>query len=233
MLQNYRYINHVKEQNPSLLITKNQSTTNGAESSSVHWLIWYIRRCILERFIFKIQIGKKFQQVFHMMNFNGRFISFNCNNTIFCIASICKIFMFSFLPWYANDSFILVKFSLIKKGLLLGLNMYFFLTWENFFLLYRACLACLLFTKQIIVLVLPILVSFLSILWQDSTSLSATLTLMSMRISVADSSNWLTLRLSGMPLIITLFLLPCCSRLLMEHSNSTSLCPNLLHRTIP
>ena len=36
---------------------------------------------------------------------------------------------FSFPPWYASDSFILVnlvKFSLRKKGLSLGLNVYFF-----------------------------------------------------------------------------------------------------------
>ena len=61
-----------------------------------------------------------------------------------------RLLWFSFLAWYASDSFILVKFSLIKKGLLLGLNVYFFyfylfiffLTWDSFFLLYRACLAC-------------------------------------------------------------------------------------------
>ena len=36
MLQSYRYINHVREQNPSLLITKNQNTANskGTKSNS-------------------------------------------------------------------------------------------------------------------------------------------------------------------------------------------------------
>ena len=119
-----------------------------------------------------------------------------------------------------NDSFILVKFLLIKKGFLLGLNVYFFLlTWESFFLLYRAYLACFLFTKRIIILVLLILVSFLPILWQASISLLATLMLMSARISVTDSSSWLTLTLSGMPLIIISFFLPYCCRILVDYSN--------------
>ena len=107
---------------------------------------------------------------------------------------------------------------------------FFFLTSESFFLLYTVCLACFLFTKRIIVLMLSILVSFLPILWQTSISLLATLTLiMSVRISVTDSSNWLTLTPSKMPLIIILFLPSYCSRLLVEYSNSTSFCSNLLH----
>ena len=110
---------------------------------------------------------------------------------------------------------------------------FFFLTWESFFLIYTACLACFLFTKRIIVLVLSILVSFLPILWQTSISLLATLTLiMSVRISVTDSSNWLTLTPSKMPLIIILFLLLYCSRLLVEYSNSTGFCSNLLHLSL-
>ena len=96
------------------------------------------------------------------------------------------------------------------------------------FLLYRACLVCFLLTKWTIVLVLLILESFLQILWQASISLLAILTLMSVTISVTDSSNWLLSTLSGMPLIIILFFLPYCSRLLVEHSNSTSFCCNLL-----
>ena len=38
MLQSYRYINDVKEQNPSLQITENQNTINfkGTKSHSVH-----------------------------------------------------------------------------------------------------------------------------------------------------------------------------------------------------
>ena len=36
MLQSYRYINHAKEQNPSLLITKNQTNSKGAESNLVN-----------------------------------------------------------------------------------------------------------------------------------------------------------------------------------------------------
>ena len=89
MLESYRYIDHVGEQNPSLLNTKNRSTNSkGAKSNSVHWLTWYIRRRIMERFIFKIKISKEFLQV--MMNFNGfgAFINFNYHNTISCIASI-------------------------------------------------------------------------------------------------------------------------------------------------
>ena len=115
---------------------------------------------------------------------------------------------------------------------MLGLNLYFFLTWESFFLLYRACLACFLFTKRMIVLVLPILVTYLPFLWQASISLLATLTLMSVRISVTDSSNLVTSTLSGMPLITILFLLPYCSRLLVEYSNSTSLYSNLLRLSL-
>ena len=48
----------------------------------------------MERFIFKIKIRKEFQQVMHMMTFNGfgAIINFNGNNTISCIASIYKIF---------------------------------------------------------------------------------------------------------------------------------------------
>ena len=97
---------------------------------------------------------------------------------------------------------------------------------ERFFLLYRACLACFLFT------VLPILLSFLPVLCQSSTSLLVTLALMSVRSSLTDSSNLLLSRLSGMPLIIILFLLPYCSRLLIEHSNSTSFYSNLLHLSL-
>ena len=110
--------------------------------------------------------------------------------------------------------------------------MYFFWLEKVFFLLYRACLVCFLLTKRIMVLVLPILESFLPILWQASISLLSTLTLMSVRISVTESSNWLLSTLSGMPLIIILFLLPYCFRLLVEYSNSTSFCSNLLHLSL-
>ena len=84
------------------------------------------------------------------------------------------------------------------------------------------------FPVQIIVLVLPILVS-LPILWEALMSLLVTLTLMSVRISVTDSSNWLTSMLSGMPLITILFLLPYCFILLVEYSNSSSFCSNHSH----
>ena len=59
-----------------------------------------------------------------------------------------------------------------------------------------------------------------------------TLALMSVRSSLTDSSNLLLSTLSGMPLIIILFLLPYCSRLLIEHSNSTSFYSNLLHLSL-
>ena len=44
--------------------------------------------------------------------------------------------------------------------------------------------------------------------------------------------SWLASTLSRMPLIIILFLLPYCSRLLLEHSNPISFCPNLMHLSL-
>ena len=55
---------------------------------------------------------------------------------------------------------------------------------------------------------------------------------MSVRILLNDSSNWLTSMLSGMLLIIMLLFLSYCSRLLVEHTNSTSYCSNLLHLSL-
>ena len=44
-----------------------------------------------------------------------------------------RLLCFNFLPWYHITSFILVRFSLIKKWLLLALKLHFSLTWESFF----------------------------------------------------------------------------------------------------
>ena len=125
MLQSYRYINHAKEQKPSLLIFKNQnSNSKGANSNSVHWFTWHIRRCSMERFIFKIKFGKSFSKSFTW------WILIALDRSLILIVTISslvwqaftRLLSFSFLLWYANK-----KFSLIKTGLLLGLNMYFFL----------------------------------------------------------------------------------------------------------
>ena len=80
-----------------------------------------------------------------MMNFNdlGAFINFNCNNTISCIASINKIVMFCYVlaSFLDTDSFILDKFLLIKKGLLLKLNVYFFLDLGKFLFIIQSLLS--------------------------------------------------------------------------------------------
>ena len=66
--------------------------------------------------IFKIKIRKEFQKVIHMMNFNGfgALINFNCYNTISCIS------------FHASDSFILAKFSLMKKGVIVRAKCIYF-----------------------------------------------------------------------------------------------------------
>ena len=59
------------------------------------------------------------------LELDGSLILIVTTQSLVLQAPTTKLLRFSFLPGYAIDSFILVKFLLVRKILFLGLNVYF------------------------------------------------------------------------------------------------------------